>query len=637
LQGKINKDTNRSALPCEAFFFFISYNNEMNWLYAALLGQFFLGISFVFDKIIIKRRTFNARLYAFWAQILSGISFFILVPFGFGFSQLDIVLYALAAGAVFAYGIFFLFKSLELSEASLVQPASVAFAQIFTFIISMLFLRTYLGFWETAAFVLLFLGGLFFLSLENKALRPKLFLFLLASAFFFGLSNVLSKMVFSDAGFISGFLWMRIGGILAVLPFLLFRSFIAEFRSNLTDPERKNKFAYVGNRALAAFGFILVQYSISLSHPALVDATSSFKFAVTFIFAVILIRESFAGKALILKISGTVIVSLGLFLLSLLSFADSLQAPDNNRYIVWGLTFSQKAARDMGADPMQIFEDILRDIKPKKVRLIAYWDELEKGKGMMDFSFLDKELGLAEKYNAEVILAVGLRMPRWPECHAPAWARDLPPGELHDYLKRYMSELVLHYKNNKNIVLWQVENEPFLLFGECPARPKNFLKDEIAFVRSLDNSRPILTTDGGELGVWFRASREGDIFGSTMYRRVYPRFIGPIFGLIDYPLSPGYFQVKEKLVKWWTRRPDQKFIIVELQAEPWAPKGVSNTPYEELVESFSPEFFKETIEYAKDTGFDEYYLWGAEWWWQLKFKKNDPRYWNIAKDLFKSN
>ena len=612
----------------------MGYNYWMNWLFIALLGQLFLGISFVFDKIIIRQKTFNAPIYAFWSQILGGLSFFALAPFGFSLLGSESLFFALASGAIFAYGTFFLFKALELSEASLVQPVSVAFAQIFTFLASIFLLEKYLGLWETATFALLFMGGLFFLNLENKAVRPKLFLFLILSSCFFGLSNVLSKLVFLDAGFVSGFLWMRIGGVLAVLPFLFFRSFKNSFRENLRKAGNEKKLMYAGNRALAALGFILIQYAISLSHPALVDATGSFKFVVTFIVACVLIKESLSGKYLFSKIIGTIIVTTGLILLSMVSYAVSLPAPDSNRDIIWGLTFSQKAARDMGAEPMQILEEILKDLRPKKIRLVAYWDEIEKGKEMTDFSYLDKELALAEKYEADVILAVGLRVPRWPECHIPAWARDLPPEELHNELKEYMGALIGRYKDNKNIKIWQVENEPFLLFGECPERPPDFLKDEIVFVKAIDGSRRILTTDGGELGDWFRASREGDLFGSTMYRKVYPRIIGPIFGLIDYPLSPDYFRVKEKLVKWWTGRPDEKFIIVELQAEPWAIKGISNTPYEELVRDFSPEFFKETIEYAKDAGFDEYYFWGAEWWWQLKFQKNDSRYWDIAKKIF---
>lgn len=43
--------------------------------------------------------------------------------------------------------------------------------------------------------------------------------------------------------------------------------------------------------------------------------------------------------------------------------------------------------------------------------------------------------------------------------------------------------------------------------------------------------------------------------------------------------------------------------------------------------------FKENIDYAKAVGFPENYLWGAEWWYWLKVKHNDPRYWQEVKKL----
>jgi len=43
--------------------------------------------------------------------------------------------------------------------------------------------------------------------------------------------------------------------------------------------------------------------------------------------------------------------------------------------------------------------------------------------------------------------------------------------------------------------------------------------------------------------------------------------------------------------------------------------------------------FDEIIDFAKKTGFDEQYLWGAEWWYWMKTQGNDE-YWNHAKELF---
>ena len=44
--------------------------------------------------------------------------------------------------------------------------------------------------------------------------------------------------------------------------------------------------------------------------------------------------------------------------------------------------------------------------------------------------------------------------------------------------------------------------------------------------------------------------------------------------------------------------------------------------------------FKKNIEFAKNTGLKEHYLWGAEWWHWLKTKQNNDNIWNEAKSLF---
>ncbi|MEI9966698.1 MAG: glycoside hydrolase family 2 TIM barrel-domain containing protein [Candidatus Moraniibacteriota bacterium] len=94
-------------------------------------------------------------------------------------------------------------------------------------------------------------------------------------------------------------------------------------------------------------------------------------------------------------------------------------------------------------------------------------------------------------------------MPRWPECHIPAWAAGdtaMRQGALLDF----MDETVRRYRDNGAVAFWQVENEPFLSqFGECPPLDVNFLESEISLVKALDPTRPVIVTDSGELSLWF--------------------------------------------------------------------------------------------------------------------------------------
>jgi len=44
--------------------------------------------------------------------------------------------------------------------------------------------------------------------------------------------------------------------------------------------------------------------------------------------------------------------------------------------------------------------------------------------------------------------------------------------------------------------------------------------------------------------------------------------------------------------------------------------------------------FRENIEFARKTGINTFYFWGAEWWYWMKEKQNHPEYWEEARYLF---
>ena len=91
--------------------------------------------------------------------------------------------------------------------------------------------------------------------------------------------------------------------------------------------------------------------------------------------------------------------------------------------------------------------------------------------------------------------------------------------------------------------------------------------------------------------------------------------------------------MKQNLARWLTGEYTKPFIVIELQAEPWGYVEIPLLPYREQIALFSPEYLDDTIAFARKTGFDEYYLWGAEWWYYLREKEHDARYWDIAKKL----
>jgi hypothetical protein len=295
-----------------------------------------------------------------------------------------------------------------------------------------------------------------------------------------------------------------------------------------------------------------------------------------------------------------------------------------------GVTFSSRNVTDLGSDWKKAYIAILDDLKVKKIRLPVYWDIVEPKQGTYDFADIDWQLAEAGKRKAEIILAVGQKVPRWPECFTPEWAKNNNKKKNAAILK-FIGTVVDRYKNNSTVKYWQVENEPFLPFGYCPDFDINNLDPEIAVVREKDPSRKIIVTDSGELSLWVKAAKRADIFGTTMYRQIWKEPIGIVY----YPIGPRFFQLKKLLISIFAGQ--KNAIVVELQGEPWIGGQTINSPLEKQFSSMNAEKLKDNVEFAKKSGFSEIYVWGVEWWWWLKDKQNNSEVWNAAKEIFLQN
>jgi hypothetical protein len=295
----------------------------------------------------------------------------------------------------------------------------------------------------------------------------------------------------------------------------------------------------------------------------------------------------------------------------------------------YGATFSQKQAIDLGLDWREVYVAMLDDLGVKKLRLPAYWDEVETKSDRFFWDDLDWQIAEASRRNVDIILAVGGRLPRWPECHFPEWTNTYSKNEREEKILNYIKKTVERYKDKQNIVAWQVENEPFLThFGECPKLDKSFLDAEIALVKSLDN-RKVIVTDSGELSIWVPAAKRADIFGTTMYRDTYSSHLKRY---IHYPITPGFFRLKKNLTRIFAQPGD--WIVIELQAEPWGPKPFQYLSKEERSKTMDLEKFQDIIKFSAKTGFKEFYLWGVEWWYWEKETQNNSGLWEEARKLF---
>ncbi|MBI3627913.1 MAG: DMT family transporter [Candidatus Sungbacteria bacterium] len=604
----------------------------MNWLFVALLSQFLLGLAAVFDRVILKRGVFNPWSYAFWLGLL-GLFALVLIPFGNVVIPISLIGTALAAGALFCLGLLLLYFALHHSEASISLPIIAGFSALSALLFSSYLLHIPVGQGESFGFWFLVFGGLVLFFIEERGMRVRMILLTTFSALLLGFSQVLTKYVYLHSTFIAGFVWVKIGGVLLALLAFLIPQFRQKLQSEKGAEIKTESAYYLANRLVAGIGSFLFSFAVFLAHPALVESVQGFQYVIIFIFGALLLHEKFRGRVLWGKILAIAFIFSGLLVFGLSAYSGTLKKnPD--RPIVWGLTFSTAFTDQLGLDWRSSYIAILDELQPKRLRLVAYWDEIEPKENKFDFSRLDILMHEAEKRNLPVILAVGMKLPRWPECHLPGWVENLSTGEKEAKLQPFIAEVVRHYVASPSLYLWQVENEPFLPFGTCPSRPGGFLDNEIALVRSIDPAHQILISDAGETGDWIRAASRGDVFGTTMYRKVYSRILGPFFGVTEYPIGPGAFLLKEKFVKYFTGKPDERYLVIELQAEPWQHLSIPETPIKTQINNFTPAYFQEVISYAQAAGFDEYYLWGAEWWYYMKTKHARPEYWNMAGELF---
>lgn len=307
-----------------------------------------------------------------------------------------------------------------------------------------------------------------------------------------------------------------------------------------------------------------------------------------------------------------------------LSFGEKRPAAEMH----WGVSFSRSQAEHLGLDWRAVYLSILDELHVDRLRVGSNWDEIEPQKDLYNYADLDFMVEQASLRHRNIVLTLGRRQPRWPECHMPGWTKSLSPEELAERQLHYVLQIVERYKKYQDIIAWQVENEFFLTsFGECPSPDEKFLQTEIEEVKALD-SRPVILTDSGELSTWYKTAQYADIFGTTMYRRAY----NPVWGVANWPHPPVYYSRLGKLVQYFTGF--QKMIIAELQAEPWAKITLPADSTEENYKTFNPEQFQKNLEFARNSGIDEAYLWGAEWWYYMKEKRGIPDFWETAKTLW---
>jgi hypothetical protein len=292
----------------------------------------------------------------------------------------------------------------------------------------------------------------------------------------------------------------------------------------------------------------------------------------------------------------------------------------------FGVSFSKKAAEEYGVDWKANYLALLDDLKIRHYRLMSYWDVHEPERGIFDFTDLDWQMDEAAKRGAKVSLALGLRQPRWPECHEPYWAKQMGGHAWKQALYAYIEIVVERYEHHPALASWQLENEAFNAgFGKCPPPDRERVYEEFDLVKKISR-KPLLMSLSDQHGIPFRGPIP-DGFGYSVYRFVY-NDKGPSPGYIWYPTPLWYHHLRTAIIRVLWGRP---FFIHELQLEPWGPDSTHKLSIEEQNRTMSVDQIHRNVNFARQIGFIDIYTWGAEWWYWRKTVHGDYTIWETIR------
>lgn len=333
----------------------------------------------------------------------------------------------------------------------------------------------------------------------------------------------------------------------------------------------------------------------------------------------------------------TVVITLCLFTVlmsTMYGIAQWYIASQKSKPLTVGTTFVPAYAQSLGVDPQTAMDALINDVGVKHFRLTSYWDQLEPSKGVYDFSSLDWQFEKAEAAHAKISLALGLRQPRWPECHLPSWAASESDTQWQPQLNNFIQAVVNRYKNSPSLESYQLENEYFLKgFGLCTNFSRDRLVSEYNLVKKTDPHHIVIVSRSNNAIGIATGQPKPDEYGISIYKRVWSM---PIGRYLEYPF-PAWFYGSlagtQKLLD------GSDTIIHELQAEAWPPNGqsITETSLAEQNKSFDATRFKSRVEYGKATGMRTMYLWGSEYWYYRLTVLHDPSLWNVAKQTFTQN
>lgn len=310
----------------------------MSWLGASILAYSILATVNLADKFVIEKVIPGPKTYTFLVGV-AGAIVVLAAPWFLVWPGWALFFFNLLVGSFFAGGLFFLYSALKGGEASRIFTLVGGLVPIFTVWFSVYIFKENLSGYQWLAIAFLIIGTIIissismhhniwfnvrrFLGLLDRHQWP-VFMTAIISALFFAFFWVGSKETYNTQDFASGFIWIRLGTLLAVSFLLIRKSSRQEILSEIRvgNQNKNNKFVVLGTQTMGAVGGILQNYAVSLGSVSLVASLQGMQYALLLILVTIvtffyprILKEEYSKKAVIKKIISIVFIGLGLYFL----------------------------------------------------------------------------------------------------------------------------------------------------------------------------------------------------------------------------------------------------------------------------------------------------------------------------------
>ncbi len=313
----------------------------MSWILITIIAYFILAIVNLADKFLLDKILPSAKTYTFLVGIL-GLAILVIAPWFLEWPGLYLFILNIIVGMLLPGALMLLYTALRLGDASKIITLIGGSVPIFTILLSFILLGErftgmqymaffYLIFWDAShllspAIISYFPSGhelwtkvIVWFGFDNLK-RLRAILVAVLSAFIFALFFVGSKYLYNNQEFISAFIWIRVGSFISVLFFLLHKASRKEIFKSIKKLRGKSRTVFISNQGLAAIGFFLQNYAISLGSVALVNALQGVQYVFLLILASLItifypkvLKEKISKFIILQKLVGIGLISFGLY------------------------------------------------------------------------------------------------------------------------------------------------------------------------------------------------------------------------------------------------------------------------------------------------------------------------------------